>query len=90
MNIKIEYNIPIPNEHASRIKYGYLFERMKKPTKKSKASFVIKGGKKPKFTARNLNQSAANFCKLNKLNWKFTYRIVGYGKRKKIRIWRIK
>lgn len=93
MKIKVEYNIPIPNEHASRIKYAHLFEKMEKPekpTRKKNASFVIKAGSKPKFTARNLYQSAVNFCRLNKLNWKFTYRIRGYGKRKKIRIWRIK
>jgi hypothetical protein len=88
--IKIEYNIPVPNEHASRIKYAYLFENMEKPTKKRVASFIIKAGDKPKFKARNLYQSAVNFCRLNKLDWKFTYRITGYGKRKKIRIWRIK
>lgn len=90
--IRIEYNIPIPNEHASRIKYAHLFEQMKAPSKDKKkiASFVIKAGTKPKFRARNLNQSAALFCKLNNLNWKFSYRIKGLGKRKTIRIWRIK
>ena len=90
MNIKIEYNIPVPNEHASRIKYAHLFEQMEKPTNKKVASFTIRGGKKPKFKARNLHQSAVNFCKLNKLDWKFTYRIIGHGKIKRIRIWRVK
>lgn len=90
MKIKIEYHIPVPNEHASRIKYGYLFENMQKPTKEKVASFCIRAGNKPKFTARNLCQSAYNFCKLNKLDWKFTYRIIGYGNKKKVRIWRIK
>lgn len=90
MNIKIEYNIPVPNEHASRIKYAHLFENMEKPTKNKVASFSIPAGKKPKFRARNLHQSAVNFCGLSKLDWKFTYRIIGRGKIKKIRIWRIK
>lgn len=90
MKIKIEYNIPIPDEHASRIKYAYLFESMKEPNKNKIASFIINAGNKPKFKARNLHQSAVNFCRLNKLSWKFTYRIIGQGKRKKIRIWRIK
>lgn len=90
MNIKIEYNIPVPNEHASRVKYAHLFEAMEKPTKDRVASFTIRGGAKPKFRARNLHQSAKVFCKLNKLDWKFTYRIIGNGKIKKIRIWRIK
>lgn len=84
MKIKIEYGIPIPNEHASRIKYP--FEDMQKVG----ASFTIKGGAKPKFKARNLHESARNFCRINKLKWKFTYRIIGKGKIKKVRIWRIK
>jgi hypothetical protein len=58
--------------------------------KKVGASFIIKGGEKPKFKARNLHQSAINFCRIYKLKWKFTYRIIGKGKIKKIRIWRIK
>ena len=81
MKIKIEKNIPIPGEHSARIKYP--FEQMKKGD-----SFLIRvwGGKKPKFKARNLSQSAINFCRIHKLNWKFTYRIIGNG----VRIWRIK
>jgi len=79
MKIIIEENIPIPGEHSARIKYP--FERMKKGS-----SFIIKGGKKPKFKARNLSQSAINFCRMHKLKWKFTYRIIG----KNVRIWRIK
>jgi hypothetical protein len=90
MNIKIEYNIPVPNRHASRIKYAHLFENMKAPAKHKVASFIIPAGKKPKFKARNLYQSAVNFCRLNKLDWKFQYQITGRGKIKKIRIWRIK
>lgn len=90
MYIKIDHNIPIPNEHASRIKYAHLFEQMEAPTKKRIDSFMIPAGKKPKFTARNLHQSAVNFCRLNKLKWKFRYRIMGRGKIKKIRIWRVK
>lgn len=90
MNIKIDHSIPVPNEHASRIKYAYLFEQMEAPAKKRIDSFMIPAGKKPKFKARNLHQSAVNFCRLNKLKWKFTYRIIGRGKIKRIRIWRVK
>lgn len=82
IKIKIEKNIPIPKGIGRRVK-DYPFADMVKGD-----SFLIKVQQrtKRKFKARNLTQSAVNFCRINNKNWKFSYRITDDG----VRIWRIK
>ena len=76
--MKIENNIPIPKKIANYpIKYNF------KNMKVGDSIFFNRMNNKKRCSVFN---SAKYFCKVRKLNWKFTTRTVEGG----IRIWRIK